>query len=36
MSTSGREPLIAGHPALDFTNSVGWHAGANQEEHFHS
>lgn len=36
MSTSGREPLIAGHPALDFTNSVGWHAGADQIEHFHS
>lgn len=36
MSTSGREPLIAGHPALDFTNTVGWHAGADQVEHFHS
>jgi predicted RNA-binding Zn ribbon-like protein len=35
VTTSGREPLIAGHPALDFTNTVGWHAGADQVEHFH-
>ena len=36
MSATERQPLIAGHPALDFTNSVGWHAGAEQVEQFHA
>jgi len=35
MTGTERQPLIAGHPALDFTNSVGWHAGAEQIEQFH-
>jgi predicted RNA-binding Zn ribbon-like protein len=33
--TSARD-LIAGHPALDFTNTVGWHAGPDGVEKFHS
>lgn len=27
---------IAGHPALDFTNTVGWHAGANPIDRLHT
>jgi predicted RNA-binding Zn ribbon-like protein len=36
MTGTASEPLIGGHPALDFTNSVGWHAGADQIERFHA
>jgi predicted RNA-binding Zn ribbon-like protein len=28
--------LIAGNPALDFTNTVGWHAGPDGVEKFHA
>jgi predicted RNA-binding Zn ribbon-like protein len=36
MADTTARDLIAGHPALDFTNTVGWHAGPDGVEKFHS
>jgi predicted RNA-binding Zn ribbon-like protein len=36
MTDTNARGLIAGHPALDFTNTVGWHAGPDAIERFHT
>jgi predicted RNA-binding Zn ribbon-like protein len=36
MTDTSANDLIAGHPALDFTNTVGWHAGPDGIERFHA
>ncbi|HET9947771.1 MAG TPA: ABATE domain-containing protein, partial [Longimicrobiales bacterium] len=36
MAKSSVRHLIAGHPALDFTNTVDWHAGPNAVDRLHT